>query len=466
MKRGEADLHAGLFFSDARATYLEYGSFLTETETHIFAHKQLPEIEDLNGVAPYKVGVLAGDFVENYLRPKLPRGNIQSFKTYDAVMSALAKGELQVFAADTPTGIYHLQKSGLGFDFRFDARSRLYRNKWLVAAKRGNKALIDFVDQGMQQIGEDERGAIVEKWVSLGREPIIPWELVIYTFLAALGLSGVAAIIVWSRSLKRQIALRTRELEAAKTEAERANESKSRFLATVSHELRTPLTAIGGSLSLISGGVAGEVSADAKKMIDIADASAKRLNRLINDILDFEKIRSGKMTYQFQPLVLADLLNQSIEANRYYASQYGVAFDLKTPLPEAVIHGDQDRLMQVMANLLSNAAKFSERGDRVEIQADETEEGIRVSVTDQGAGIPETFQNDIFGEFARSEMADLQHVSGTGLGLSISKSIVNAHHGKIDFDSEIERGSRFFFELPISTGPHADGDTKGNCDDT
>lgn len=163
VKRGEADLHAGLFFSEARAKYLEYGSFLAETEIHIFAHKQLPEIDGLAGAEPYKVGGLSGDFVENYLRLKLPRGNVRPFKTDDATMAALAKGELQLFAADTPTGIYHLQKAGLGFDFRFDARSRLYRNKWLVAATRGNQSLIAEVERGMRRITEDERETIVAK---------------------------------------------------------------------------------------------------------------------------------------------------------------------------------------------------------------------------------------------------------------------------------------------------------------
>ena len=272
----------------------------------------------------------------------------------------------------------------------------------------------------------------------------------IYTFLAAMGLSGIAAILLWNRSLKRPIALRTRELQAAKLDAEAANESKSRFLATVNHELRTPLTAIGSSLSLISGGVAGAVPEDVRKMIDIADDSSQRLGRLINDILDFERIRSGKMTYHMAPLDLGEMIRGSVEVNRAYADQYNVSFSLKEPLTDAKLEGDKDRLLQVMANLLSNAAKISEPGDRVEIETERRNGTVRVSGTDNGAGIPENFHDDIFGEFARSKMADLHQVSGTGLGLSISKSIIDAHHGVIDFESEEGRGARFNFDLPVA----------------
>ena len=129
IRDGRADAHAGLFFSDLRAEFLEYGSSLTETATHYFYAKKLPTIDTIQGLAPYKVGVLAGDFVEGFLRRKLPKGTIVGFESYDAIMKALSDGNLQVFAADTPTGIFHLQRSGLGFDFVFLADKPLYRNE-------------------------------------------------------------------------------------------------------------------------------------------------------------------------------------------------------------------------------------------------------------------------------------------------------------------------------------------------
>jgi signal transduction histidine kinase len=471
VKNGAADVHAGLFFSPERNKYLEYGSFLAETETHVFANKSLPPITHLTDLAPYKVGVLAGDFVESFFRKKLPQGNVVAFKNYEAIMKALRNKELQVFAADTPTGIYHLQKAELGFEFGFSSKAPLYRNKWLVAAKKGNRRLVAAIDAGMSAITEQERKAIIEKWVSLGAGAKFPLKVLIYSFLAALVIIGIVAILLWNRSLQSQIRLRTLELEqeldehlrtgqalqVAKTEADEANAAKTRFLTTVSHELRTPLTAIGGSLSLIAGGVAGKVPDDVKELVDIANDSAKRLGRLIDDILDLEKIRSSKMEYRFQTVELSEILETAVEANRAYAAQYGVVFDINDSLPRAMIRGDRDRLLQVMANILSNAAKFSERGGHVEIGAQRQTEYVQVSVTDHGMGISEEFRDKIFGEFARSELADIKQVKGTGLGLSISKSIIESHQGSIAFESNIDRGTRFFFDLPTLSDDECEG---------
>src|SRR6185436_1945117 len=149
------------------------------------------------------------------------------------------------------------------------------------------------------------------------------------------------------------------------TERKRVEKLKNEFISTVSHELRTPLTSIRGSLGLISGGVAGVLQPKAKSMIDIAQKNCERLVRLVNDILDIEKIESGKMTFSLKPLDLAPLIEQSIDANRAYAQSLGVTIRLENPMPGLKVVADSDRLNQVLTNLLSNAAKFSPRGETV-----------------------------------------------------------------------------------------------------
>ncbi len=164
VREGRADAHAGLFFNEERNTFLEYGAPLVETDTHYFTHKDLPAIDSVEGLAGHKVGVISGDFVEGFLKERLSAENIIGFKDYEAIMKALGDGELKIFAADTPTGIHHLKKSGLGETFNFPAGKPLYRNSWFVAARKGNTELISVIDGGMGLIEVRERRKIAERW--------------------------------------------------------------------------------------------------------------------------------------------------------------------------------------------------------------------------------------------------------------------------------------------------------------
>ncbi|MEO5572882.1 MAG: PAS domain S-box protein [Gammaproteobacteria bacterium] len=232
------------------------------------------------------------------------------------------------------------------------------------------------------------------------------------------------------------------------TELKQVERMKNEFISTVSHELRTPMTSILGSLGLIKGGVAGEISAQAKTLIGIAHSNSERLVRLINDILDVEKIESGKMSFTTVPMNLMRLLEQAIEANQAYGDLYGVKFLLQEVIADATVNSDHDRLMQVMANLLSNAVKFSPHGDTVVIAMTRQENAIRVAVSDHGPGIPDNFRNRIFEKFAQADSSDTRVTQGTGLGLSISRAIIEKLGGNIGFETETGVGTTFYFDLP------------------
>ena len=223
---------------------------------------------------------------------------------------------------------------------------------------------------------------------------------------------------------------------------------KSEFITTVSHELRTPLTSIRGSLGLLAGGAAGEISHSAKLMVDIAYKNSERLTRLVNDILDIERIEGGKLAFQIAPLDLTRLVEQAIDANRGYGEQFGVTFVLTHSVPGAYVQGDADRLNQVFTNLLSNAAKFSPAGATVEVAVTRRGQWLRVGVTDHGAGVPEAFRARIFGKFAQADSSSTRQNGGAGLGLSIAKAIIERHGGRIDYISEPDQGATFFVDLP------------------
>ena len=233
------------------------------------------------------------------------------------------------------------------------------------------------------------------------------------------------------------------------TERRRADEMKNEFVSTVSHELRTPLTSIKGALGLARSQKLGALPKPLASMIDIAYRNADRLVRLINDILDIEKIEAGKMEFRMTRIDLASVVESAVEANQGLFEEQQVAMQLTREVPSAWVDGDPDRLVQVISNLLSNAAKFSRPGDAVRVSVSLQGRVCRVSVADHGSGIPDEFRARIFRKFEQADSTDTRQAGGTGLGLSICKAIVEHHGGTIDFESVPGYGAMFYFDLPV-----------------
>ena len=235
------------------------------------------------------------------------------------------------------------------------------------------------------------------------------------------------------------------------SERKQAERTKSEFLSTASHELRTPLTAIYAALDMLHSGMAGELPPDAKELLAISHKSAERLVRLINDVLDVEKIDSSSMPYAMVVQPLLPLVRQAITATRSYADQYQVKYELTSAGADALVRVDADRVIQVLVNLLSNAAKFSPAGGAVvTIKLQQLSGHVRASIIDSGSGVPENFRDRIFQRFAQADSSDRRQKGGTGLGLNICKSLIEQHHGRIDFVSRPGEGCEFFFDLPLA----------------
>jgi PAS domain S-box-containing protein len=226
---------------------------------------------------------------------------------------------------------------------------------------------------------------------------------------------------------------------------------KSEFVSTVSHELRTPLTSIRGSLGLLAGGALGDFPEKAMNLIRLASNNADRLVRLINDILELEKIESGRLEYRFVNTDLVPLINQAVAENRSYAEKNNATFEL-VQLPEhAPVWGDGDRLRQILDNLLSNAAKFTEPGTSVEIRLVEVDGWFRISVRDHGKGIDPSFRGKLFDNFTQFDSTSRRSKGGTGLGLAISQAITMAHGSSLEYETS-DKGTAFYLDLPVLQG--------------
>ncbi len=236
------------------------------------------------------------------------------------------------------------------------------------------------------------------------------------------------------------------------TELKHTEKLKSEFVSIVSHELRTPLTSIRGSLGLLVSGIMGDFSDKAKKLLEIANNNCERLLLLINDILDIEKIAAGKMDFQLKNIEINSLILEAVDANKMYADKFCTSLELIQPDEKFMVKVDSSRLMQVLANLISNACKFSPEKEKVVIEIKKNDHQVRVSVTDHGPGIPLEFQSRIFQKFSQADSSDTRNKGGTGLGLNISKSIIEKMGGMLNFTSQPEKGSTFYFDLPLVCG--------------
>ena len=244
------------------------------------------------------------------------------------------------------------------------------------------------------------------------------------------------------------------------TDRKKVDRMKNEFVSTVSHELRTPLTSIRGALGLVGSGKVGELPAKAQPLVDIAVKNCDRLIRLINDILDIEKIEANKMEFDVQSHDLVSLVNNAAEVNRVYATEHGANIVVSNGTPDVMVMVDEDRFTQVMTNLISNAAKYSPEGGTIRIATQSRNGGVRVSVSDEGPGIPEEFHKDIFSKFSQADGSDTRKRGGSGLGLSITRAIIENHGGQVSFETQDGKGTTFHVDLPEQAQTIAAADSK------
>lgn len=232
------------------------------------------------------------------------------------------------------------------------------------------------------------------------------------------------------------------------TDRKESERRVSEFYSTVSHELRTPLTSIHASLRLIEGGLAGQVSDKVGRLVTIARHESDRLIRLINDILDIRKLEAGRLELKIREVSVVDLVSGALAATQ------GMAQEAKVNLKHQIMFNgsfkcDNDRVVQILTNFLSNAIKFSSEGQTVMLDVEKDKDNVRFSVTDSGQGIPESEMHKLWGKFQQLDSSDTRQKGGTGLGLAITKGLAEQHGGQVGVESTVGKGSTFWVELPV-----------------
>jgi PAS domain S-box-containing protein len=240
------------------------------------------------------------------------------------------------------------------------------------------------------------------------------------------------------------------------TEQKEVERLKNEFISVVSHELRTPLAAIRGSIGLALGPLAEQLTEQTRRLLTIADNNCERLILLINDILDVDRIASGRMRFDVKEHSVADLVRNAVEVMQPYAQKFEVRIEPASVDPAIRVKVDDDRFIQVMSNLLSNAAKFSPPRSVVQVFAGVSDGRVRVSVKDTGCGIADSFRSRIFEKFSQADASSTRRASGTGLGLNIARQMAERMEGQIGFESTVGEGSTFWVEFPaVATAAQA-----------
>ena len=227
-----------------------------------------------------------------------------------------------------------------------------------------------------------------------------------------------------------------------------ADRAKSRFLATMSHELRTPLNAILGYTELILDNIYGDVPEQIRDVVGRLEKNGRHLLSLINDILDLSKIEAGQLTLSISDYSMSALAHSTSAVVKSLATEKKIKLNVQTPSEMLLGKGDEQRLMQVLLNLVGNAIKFTNKGE-ISVEVSTINDSFRVSVTDTGIGIEQENLDKIFIEFQQGDVTHVRAKGGTGLGLAIAKRLVEMHGGHIGVKSELGKGSTFWFEVPI-----------------
>jgi len=263
----------------------------------------------------------------------------------------------------------------------------------------------------------------------------------------ALSIQEVKAL---NETLQQRIDSATRELRASNAQLQRLDKAKDEFVSMASHQLRTPLTSVKGYISMVIEGDAGKITETQKHLLDEAFNSSERMVHLINDFLNVSRLQTGKFMIDKRPIDLAKVVEQELDSLSTNASSRNLTFVYKSPIGFPMLDLDEGKMRQVIMNFADNSLYYSTEHTHILVRLSIEGDEVIFTVKDTGIGVPQNEQAQLFSKFYRASNARKQRPDGTGVGLFLAKKVIDAHGGKVIFESAEGKGSTFGFRLPLS----------------
>ena len=413
---------------------------------------------------PKVIGIIGEDYKEDLIK-HLKNIKVVSFDTYEELFQSLKNKQIDALYDDYLAIVYFAIKH----NYNFIKKLNVLELKKPVQAISNNEENIKIFNEGFRNIPRIQLKDVIEKWDNLAKikKTTLTPRIVFYIFLLLFIVVLIFVVInhrlksiiaektealqKLNKELEYKIAQRTKELEIEKNKAQRYARAKSMFLANMSHEIRTPLNSILGFITLLKD---EDLNPSARNYINIIEKSSKSLLSIINDILDLSKIEEKKISIENVEFNLEEEVETIVQLFYSIVNEKNITLKVNKINTNHNIISDPTRIKQVITNLLSNAIKFTPNDKKVElnIEYDMKNALLKVSVIDEGIGIDSSHLNKIFEAFSQADDSTTREYGGTGLGLSISSSLVKLLGGELKVESEINKGSRFYFTIPVKAG--------------
>lgn len=450
VKKHQLDVFSCVAKNPQRLKYVNFTRPYLSFPMVIITNINVNYIDGIHDLKSMHVSVVKGYATHEYLSANHPEIKLYLVKTSEDGLEAVSQGKVNAFVDNIATATSIIQTSGLT-NLKISGEMPI-RYELSMAVRKDWPELINILQIALDSISDEQRKNIHNKWIGIRYEHGFDYSLFWKSLIIFLLI--ISLFYFYNRKLSQEInqrKLAEKKAMNARDDADKASNAKSEFLSVVSHELRTPLTSIKGALGLLTGTVNMNLSDKAQKLLRIAYENSNRLAILVDDILDIEKLLAGKFAFQKNNIEIGKLIHKATTANQSYADQYGVSFSIELGECETCyITADENRLMQVLSNLMSNAIKYSPKNGTVHVTAQCNTNKARISITDQGEGIPIEFRKHIFSHFSQADSSDTREKGGTGLGLAISKEIIERQGGNIGFTSPPRKGATFYFEFDKS----------------